>query len=175
MKVVINTNHNAIFSLSPKAIKSYLELSGKECYFYYLDGKERQFKEISLDQCIGYDLEFKYESNYEYYHTTWFVYTLNSIDLRKHMDEANKEISSCKDGSERIKAYDKYEEVKFSRSKLDRSDSKLIKVIEDLGEEANFNNSKLKIVEIPDGIEYYICGMNDYCSEIICEEHRTWC
>lgn len=60
----------------------------------------------------------------------------------------------------------------LSEYEFSRSDEDLIRVIEELGEEANGNFSELKIVEIPDGIKFTI---EDYDGiEHIAEVHRTW-
>lgn len=54
----------------------------------------------------------------------------------------------------------------------DRSNPLLIQVIEELGTKANGQCSLLKIVEIPDGVEYEI---DDYDGmESIEEAHRSW-
>jgi hypothetical protein len=54
----------------------------------------------------------------------------------------------------------------------DRTDSILIQVIEELKEEANGQHSDLKIVEIPDNVEWYI---DDYDGiESIHEKHKSW-
>ena len=54
----------------------------------------------------------------------------------------------------------------------DRSDKDLVSVIEDMGEKSFSKYSTLKIVEIPDGIEYEI---DDYDGiETIHECHRSW-
>ena len=56
---------------------------------------------------------------------------------------------------------------------IQRSDPVLIQVIEELGLEASGGLfSKLKIVEIPDGISWFV---SDYDGmEHIAEHHRTW-
>ena len=55
----------------------------------------------------------------------------------------------------------------------DRDDPILVKVVETLGEEANGDYSSLKVVEIPDDVDYYI---DDYDGmETIEECHRSWC
>jgi hypothetical protein len=55
----------------------------------------------------------------------------------------------------------------------DRDNPILVKVVETLGEEANTEYSSLKVVEIPDGVDYYI---DDYDGmETIEECHRSWC
>lgn len=53
-----------------------------------------------------------------------------------------------------------------------RSDPDLIAVVELLGKAANGRYAKLKIVEIPDDIKWYI---EDYDGcEWVAEEHRRW-
>lgn len=66
------------------------------------------------------------------------------------------------------------EDFYFSRWDLerDRSNSLLIQVVEELGDEANGDYAKLKIVEIPDGTEYEIDEYDGM--ESIEEKHRSW-
>lgn len=53
-----------------------------------------------------------------------------------------------------------------------RTDPSLITVVEMLGDEANGLFSRLKVVEIPDDVEWLI---NDYDGiETIHEKHRIW-
>jgi hypothetical protein len=55
---------------------------------------------------------------------------------------------------------------------LERSDPILIEVIKELGDKANGWAAKLQIVEIPDGIDWY---MDDYDGiESIHENHQSW-
>ena len=55
----------------------------------------------------------------------------------------------------------------------DRSDSDLIAAVEELGsEKASGTFAELKVVEIPDGIEYEISSYDGI--EHISEVHRTW-
>ena len=53
-----------------------------------------------------------------------------------------------------------------------RTDSDLIVVVESLGEKASGHLGKLKIVEIPDGIDWSIDEYDGI--EHIAENHRTW-
>lgn len=53
-----------------------------------------------------------------------------------------------------------------------RSHPLLIKVVEELGEEASSRFSELKVVEIPDGTEYTIEEYDGL--EHIAEKHKTW-
>ena len=54
-----------------------------------------------------------------------------------------------------------------------RSDTLLIKIVEELGEAANGVHSRLKIVDIPDDVDWHIVENNDG-SEYVAENHRTW-
>ena len=54
-----------------------------------------------------------------------------------------------------------------------RNDEKLIECIETLGKKANGSGAEIKIVEIPDDVEWEI---HDYDGkETIHECHRVWC
>lgn len=53
-----------------------------------------------------------------------------------------------------------------------RSAPELIECVESLGDRANTAYSRLKVVEIPDDIEYII--LNNDGREWVAEKHRTW-
>ena len=55
---------------------------------------------------------------------------------------------------------------------INRDDPELVQMVEDLGEEANDVYSKLKVVEIPDGVEWEISEYDGF--ETVEEEHRSW-
>lgn len=54
----------------------------------------------------------------------------------------------------------------------ERTDPLLVEAVETLKEEANGNSAELKVVEIPDDIEYYIHEYDGY--EEIHENHHSW-
>ena len=56
--------------------------------------------------------------------------------------------------------------------KIDRTDPDLINIIEEMGEKANSKNSKLKIVEIPDDVNWRISEYDG--QEKIREVARVW-
>ena len=58
------------------------------------------------------------------------------------------------------------------RWELPRDDPHLVQTVLELGALANTRYSSLKVVEIPDGVEWTICEY-DGC-EWIAETHRTW-
>lgn len=70
------------------------------------------------------------------------------------------------------KAIAMFKELSGGETSYNRDNPLLVKVVETLGEEANTEYSSLKVVEIPDGVDYYI---DDYDGmETIEECHRSW-
>ncbi len=66
-----------------------------------------------------------------------------------------------------------YETFVINERHLSRHDENLIKVVEELGQDADGDYAELKIVDIPDGIEYIVQESDCGC-EWIAEKHRTW-
>jgi hypothetical protein len=64
------------------------------------------------------------------------------------------------------------EESDFYERDIKRDDLNLVKVVEELGNEAGGRFSRLRIVEIPDGVDYEIEEYDGM--EWIAEKHRTW-
>ena len=64
---------------------------------------------------------------------------------------------------------ERYWETWLSQS---RTHPLLIRVVEELGEKANGRHAELKVVEIPDGVEWEISEYDGI--ERIAETHRTW-
>jgi len=62
--------------------------------------------------------------------------------------------------------------VHFNDIDIERTDKDLIAVVDMLGEEVNGYSSELKVVEIPDGIDWYISEYDGM--ETIEENHRSW-
>lgn len=55
---------------------------------------------------------------------------------------------------------------------LDRSDPHLVKTVLELGEQANGRYARLKVVTIPDDVEWTIMEYDG--TEWVAEAHRTW-
>jgi len=70
----------------------------------------------------------------------------------------------------------RYEELKGVPAEscyfLDREDPALIQAVEELSGNAEDSRPNLKVVEIPDGVEYEIAEYDGL--EWIAEKHRTW-
>ena len=60
----------------------------------------------------------------------------------------------------------------FEDREIPRNDPDLVSVVEDLGESANGFAANLKIVEIPEDVDWYV-EENDG-REWVAEKHRTW-
>ena len=60
----------------------------------------------------------------------------------------------------------------FSTYDLERDDPILVQVVEEMGEEADSDMAKLRIADVPEGVDWYI---DDYDGvETVREIHRTW-
>ena len=87
-------------------------------------------------------------------------------------------INSCYGGFDLSdKALDMYKQLSNKSEvyayELDRTDPILIQVVETLGAEADGRFAKLRIIEIPDDIEWEITEYDG--SESVEEVHRKWC
>lgn len=89
---------------------------------------------------------------------------LKGFTLYKKVDEDNFESFHT--------SSDLSDKSQFSYYDIPRNSPELLQVVEELKEEANAKYAKLKIVEIPDDVEW---GIEEYDgSEWIAEFHRTW-
>ena len=143
-KIVINTCHGG-FSLSLLGQKEYLKSLNKEVYFY------KQTKLVDE----GSEKYYKVDVDNDQPFGSLFVCTFTK-DL----------------GNEVIKFIEEDYKHSFYFSDIERNDTNLIAVVEQLGEKANGDYSELKIVEIQDGIKWVIEEYDGL--EWIAEEHRTW-
>lgn len=60
----------------------------------------------------------------------------------------------------------------FSDDDIPRDDPVLVQVVEELGHDADGHAANLKIVEIPDDVEWHIAEHDG--SEHVAENHRKW-
>ena len=59
-----------------------------------------------------------------------------------------------------------------SDDKIERDDPDLVSVVEEIGEKSFGEYGKLKVVEIPDGVNWHIEQYGGM--EHVAEDHRTW-
>jgi hypothetical protein len=141
-KIVVNRKHGG-FGLSPNAEKRYLELIGKGCYFY----KQTKYghENNGVEEYIRISTD---EAS-----NAFIAYTVTE-DFGEVINKIPNNDSYWYDGD------------------LERDDPILIRVIEEMGEEADGKFAKLEIVEIPDDVEWQIDDYDGY--ESIHEVHRSW-
>lgn len=63
-------------------------------------------------------------------------------------------------------------ESEFYDRHIDRDDSDLVDIVEEMGEKANGLCARLAVIEIPDGVSWQVEEYDGY--EHISETHRTW-
>jgi hypothetical protein len=70
-------------------------------------------------------------------------------------------------------AYNKqYSEQTMYCRNIERNDPALVQTVEELGKRANGSHADLKVVEIPDGVEFQIEEYDGL--EWVAEVHKTW-
>jgi len=73
---------------------------------------------------------------------------------------------------QRQAANEAYKREHFSDRDIDRSDPDLVQIVEELGEDASGSHADLKVVEIPDGVDWQIEEYDG--NEWVAEKHRKW-
>jgi hypothetical protein len=148
-KIVINVRHGG-FSLSPQAVKRIAELEGRECYFFQCDGINGPYVPMGDDAFV------------------WFAFDIPNPN----------EVLGSSEGwgtwtEEQKKAHnDRYRKHEIENRDRHRSDPILVQAVEELGASANGSYAKLKVVEVPDGVEWEVEEYDGL--EWIAEKHGTW-
>lgn len=104
-----------------------------------------------------------------------FFYDISSLcSLVKVSGEKNSLLICCstKDLGERT-TWEQKEGSYFNPREIPRNDIDLVEVVENLKSEASGRFSDLRVVEIPDGIEWEIDEYDGL--ETVEEKHRSWC
>jgi hypothetical protein len=151
MKVVINNCFGG-FSLSMKATKMLAQLKGKDCYFFNSSFKTGDIKYTSAEEEDG---------------LFWTAFTIPNPN--EYFSNKDWRVQTAEEREEESR---KYRAISVDNRPEDRTDLDLIKVIEILGKEADGGCAELKIVEIPDGVDYQIDEYDG--NETIHEKHRSW-
>lgn len=158
MKVVINNCFGG-FSLSPLGLQEWAKRKGRECYFflheYERDARGRLVGEPRMVPCTLEEAAGR---------AVWFAYSVpNPEDYR--LSERGPD-GTFKDANERSR------EISLYCCNIERTDADLIAVVEELGERANGACASLKVVEVPDGVNWEIAEYDG--NEHIAEKHNTW-
>lgn len=154
MKIVINNCFGG-FSLSPKAIRRLAELNDRECYFFTSEGPSGQ-----PDFSKNFPIEESKISGIFF----------NAFDI-PNPDKIMGKSKKDKDGT--FESFNEvYDKHNLTSRPEDRTDLKLIQVVEELGDEANGQCARLRIVEIPDGTQWEIDEYDG--NEHVEEVHQKW-
>lgn len=107
---------------------------------------------------------------------TWFKskeQSLGSYSYYKVSEEEYKQIEKeCDKSPVGTARYSKLNDLHLSLYDIERTDPVLIQVVEEMGKKSFGDFSKLKIVEIPDGVNWEIQEYDGF--ESIHEVHRVW-
>lgn len=82
-------------------------------------------------------------------------------------------LTLTKDFGEIIRRGDIPNDVHFGGRDIKRNDPILVSIIENMGKKANGRYAELKVIEIPDGVDWEISEYDGH--ETIEEKHRSWC
>lgn len=151
MKLVINTCYGG-FSLSPKAVARLAELRGQKAYFFMGGLGDRPRVEVPCAEAMG---------------MFWSAYNTPTP-----AEEPSPAEWCSMSQEERIAFNQRQDTERITPRPDDRADPLLVQVVEELGVEANGSCAELRVIEIPDGVDYEI---DDYDGvETIHEKHRVW-
>ena len=145
MKIVVNRCKGS-FSLSARAVARLAELNGQKAYFF-ANGAE-----ITLDDTDFY---------------CWYARNTNNPTRYPPLN-----VFSMLTREERLALSKARAKETLEQAPKDRADPKLVQVVEELGGAAGGSDSKLEVIEIPDGIEWEILADGGY--ETVHEKHRRW-
>lgn len=150
VKVVINKCYGG-YSLSRLALVRLQELRGEPCHFM----QDKNYRLRHARSRIGKPK----------LPPLWWEVTLKEVEAQKCSDI---EVVPCRDPK-----IGPWEEGNYIDHRPDnRNDPLLVQVVEELGDKANGECAKLRVVDIPDGVSYEI---HDYDGiESIEEVHRSW-
>ena len=142
MKVVINNKHGG-FSLSHEGVMHYAKIKGIELY-PEMNQQYPSLKMYTYWTCPP-DQRPKVLTDQEFY-------AANDAERKASNEAYGKNTIYCRD--------------------IPRNDAALVQTVEEMGEAANGRHAYLKIVEIPDDVEWEIDEYDGL--EWVAEVHRTW-
>jgi hypothetical protein len=158
MKIVINACFGG-FSISNLAVKILAGLKGRKCFFFTTENLGGDYIPMSDDEAIA---------------NTRMFPLINAFDI----DNPNEILRSVKDWHDMSMDERKAQNALYKKHSLDgmaddRSDPYLVGMVEELGSKAASGScAKLKVVEIPDGIEWEISEYDG--NESVEEKHQSW-
>lgn len=146
MKIVINKCHGG-FGISEQAVLRYFELKGEKVWVRQDPSWKwsKQYSLVPFEERLDKDFDATTFSPPDWHDMT--------LDQRRNWNET-------------------YRNQTFSERDIARDDPFLVQVVEELGKLADGSHSELKVVTIPDDVEWQIDEYDG--SEWVAEKHRTW-
>ena len=142
MKVVINSCYGG-FGLSKEACQRYWELKGQQVWIE----DDTKFKSMGL-------------------FTVWLLPPEERLTSKEGEDFYMMSMEERKEYNQ------KYSEQTWYYRDIERHDPLLVQVVEELGDASGGRCADLRVVEIPDGVDYIVEEYDGM--EHIAEAHRTW-
>jgi hypothetical protein len=156
VKVVINACFGG-FSLSPRAVKAYADRKGWPCFFYKRGADIHDLVRITDEEAFA--------KNELFGPTAYRVPAVAELPPRQGA-------WATMSFEERRASNEEWSAVIISDRDIPRDDPDLVAVVEELGASANGRCASLRVVEVPDGVEW---GIDEYDgNEHVAESHRTW-
>ena len=158
MKIILNKEYGG-FSVSLMAYKLYAEKKGIELYAYYGDYSNYPSQGIVVYRKIDWIVPSLLE-----YHNN------NSRSLYYFTKNLGESIIESEENKEEVNEI--FVKYSFYLGKQNRKDPILIEVVEELGNKANGSVSNLRVVEIPDELDYVIDDYDGY--ETLHQKVKIW-
>lgn len=152
MKIVINRCYGG-FNLSPAAVKRLAQLRGKKCYFFTRDFKTDKYVPATEEQVSD--------------QISWSAFSVPNPNEYLATSDWHSLSPKAKEAHNK-----KYARVALDRPDEKRDDPLLLQVVEELGKKASGIFAELKVVEIPDGVQWEIEEYDGL--ETVRETHRSW-
>jgi hypothetical protein len=161
MKIVVNRCFGG-FSLSPLAMKRYAELCGRECYFFTQDiaaGLDSPYIPATVEQ-LSNERQTLFFSAFDIPNPNEALPQFQSKEWGKMPMEQRKAFNAV------------WREHTLDQRPDDRKDVRLVQTVEELGDAASGQCAKLKVVEIPDDVDWQIDEYDG--QETVREKSREW-
>ena len=117
------------------------------------------------NEAIDRYIELKGLKLYKEFDDTWRINSYYTVPVDEYYQVHKKD--------KKLGDYSASNALNWDYHKIERNDPILIQVVEELGKKADGKFGQLKIVDIPDYVEWQI---EEYGGmEWVAEKHRTWC
>lgn len=148
MKVVISNSCYGGFELSYEEVMYYVKLKGIKLYAYVEKWEDDLFAGKTYDDSDR---------------------TIIPFEERESKDETIRIYYAIKKGLKNMEELNRY---LWNEEGIKRDDPAFVKMVEDLGGKASGRFAKLRVVEIPDDVDWEITEYNGL--EQVEEKHRIW-